>query len=180
MANITGCQRHRQMPIGNGMGVKATSKVQKATSGYLNQQFLLPPWNCFHNYWPVHLFWSRTQMLVLWPIDKNKTNTSSGQNKGGGFVCSSWTPAIPWYFRHGEERTLLCKGGRAWYLQLEAIQSNVNMLITFAWVLQLVDCFELLQAAIKIQTEEVYPEHACCVQGQRQTIQLYIQVWARN
>lgn len=41
MASAIGCQRNRHVPVGNGMRAKGTSKAQKATSGYLNQQFLL-------------------------------------------------------------------------------------------------------------------------------------------
>lgn len=54
------------------------------------------------------------------------------------------------------------------------------MLIPLARVLQLVDGFELLQAATQIQAEEVYPEHTWCVQGEHQAIQLHVQVWAWN
>lgn len=113
MANITGCQRHRQMPIGNGMGVKATSKVQKATSGYLNQQFLLPPWNCFHNYWPVHLFWSRTQMLVLWPIDKKQNQHKQWAEQRWRFCLlildSSYSLVLP--PRRGEDTAVQRRKG---------------------------------------------------------------------
>lgn len=38
----------------------------------------------------------------------------------------------------------------------------------------------MLQAAIEIKAEQIHPKHAHCVQGENQTIQLQVQVWARD
>ena len=56
------------------------------------------------------------------------------------------------------------------YLQPEGIQADVQMFIFLAGIFQLVDSFELLQAAVQIQAEEVSPEQADRIHSKCQTI----------
>jgi len=79
------------------------------------------------------------QALVLLPIDQNKTNTSDRQKKVRDrqrFFFHSGLQLCPGLMLFpqagGREHCRLGKEGTEWYLQPEAIQSNINMLIMLA------------------------------------------------
>ena len=65
-------------------------------------------------------------------------------------------------YSHGRNATVAAnreqKSHSLPYLQPEGIQADVQMFIFMAGTFQLVDSFELLQAAVQIQAEEVSPE----------------------
>lgn len=66
------------------------------------------------------------------------------------------------------------------YLEHEAINLDVNVLIRFLWVAELVDLHELLQALPEVEGEKVEPHQAARIQNQLQSVQLGVQVRTRD
>lgn len=66
------------------------------------------------------------------------------------------------------------------YLEHEAIDLDVNMLIGLLRVTELVDLHELLQTLPEVKGKKVEPHQAAGIQNQLQGVQLNIEVWTRN
>lgn len=66
------------------------------------------------------------------------------------------------------------------YLQHEAVNLDVNMLLGFLRVAELVDLHELLQALPEVEGEQVDPHQAARIQNQLQGVQLDVQVRTRD
>lgn len=66
------------------------------------------------------------------------------------------------------------------HLQHEAVNLDVDMLVRFLRVVELVDLHELLQALPEIKGKEVDPHQAARIQNQLEGIQLGIQVGTRD
>lgn len=66
------------------------------------------------------------------------------------------------------------------YLQHEAVNPDVNMLVWLLRVIELVDLHELLQTLPQVEGKEVEPHQAARIQDQLKGIELSIKVWTRN
>ena len=66
------------------------------------------------------------------------------------------------------------------YLEHEAVNLDVNMLVRFLRVVELVDLHELLQTLPEVEGEKVDPHQTARIQNQLQGVQLGIQVGTRD
>lgn len=66
------------------------------------------------------------------------------------------------------------------YLEHEAVNLDVNMLLRFLRVAELVDLHKLLQTLPEVKGEKVDPHQAARIQNQLQGVQLDIQVRTRD
>ena len=66
------------------------------------------------------------------------------------------------------------------YLEHEAVNLNVDVLVGFLGVVELVDLHELLQTLPEVQAEEIDPLQAARIQNQLQGVELDVQVGTRD
>lgn len=66
------------------------------------------------------------------------------------------------------------------YLEHEAVDFDVNMLVWFLRVVELVDLHELLQTLPEVEGEKIEPHQTARIQNQLQGVQLGVQVGTRD